>query len=864
MKQLFIISLLFGISSHYFAQQVLDTVFYSIYGNSQLLAIQQKQWYPPTKAFISTAKSNEELKNLPIYILRNSSGDVVKTFNDFKSIDKANFTNRNLHKEEPVVHRLKTKNTATSIGNDDSGYNQLYPVYSCQFNDYQVCTSFKVGLIDTLGDIVFPIEFDHIQYVDSTFIVKKNNYYFLYDAFFRPINSVAYDSVSYSDFVHNQLIVKKDGLYGLLNRNGTFVLPINYKSVQKSRYMNGSYEFLSGKLYGFISWDGKKYMPPFTPSASTFVRDGYFIYKDENWNVIDSTGKLILKTPLQVFNIINKNRFVVGPNYHERALVDAKNVLISDKYYHDIWKVDNHVLMIGYDAGKIDASELIKSAKWQLVDMNFNKVNSTVFRSIQVLDEHFLRAYDLKNNLLVTNHFGEPVLDFAVSDVYKFADGVYKLIVDGKHLFIDLKNQAKRSRLYDNLQCVKENRIAVQKDGLWGFINFDFVEICPIKANRVSCFEDGIATIELEKQFYIMDSTGKLLSPEYFDFVENVRDGYCRVGRNGKYGLIYKSGVFTVPMEYEENNFLAKHKGHSYLSVRQKKEGGKYGIINERNELVYPFIFDKCVEISVHASIEQRRYDGFFAFATIEKRSTLEYYYLNFDDKKNQVKIQVNPSKGFKIVEETCEYEKGKTTKCFGVKNWMGQQIIPTIYFSVKPLDGHLFTVYGMDGGGMLDTNGKVVIPVKYKYLYELCSDCDFVQVGRHSGGWGLYRKDGKQLTDTIYGGFEKPVFNLIPFRSHPNYHFNENKEWVHDEQKLGFMDFEGNVVIAPGYDRYQIPNQKKEEILVNYGTKWLRINGNGELLEGEFAPSTKIATVKQQPKRKWWQFWKRKGPRWK
>jgi hypothetical protein len=69
------------------AQQVLDTVFHPIYGTIQLLEVKQKQLYPETKAFISTAKNAEELKNLPIYVVRNNLGEVTKTYNDFNNLE---------------------------------------------------------------------------------------------------------------------------------------------------------------------------------------------------------------------------------------------------------------------------------------------------------------------------------------------------------------------------------------------------------------------------------------------------------------------------------------------------------------------------------------------------------------------------------------------------------------------------------------------------------------------------------------------------------------------------------------------------------------------------------------------------------
>jgi hypothetical protein len=54
------------------AQQTLDTVFHPIYGTTQLLEVKQKQLYPESKAFISTAKNLEDLINENIFFSTNN------------------------------------------------------------------------------------------------------------------------------------------------------------------------------------------------------------------------------------------------------------------------------------------------------------------------------------------------------------------------------------------------------------------------------------------------------------------------------------------------------------------------------------------------------------------------------------------------------------------------------------------------------------------------------------------------------------------------------------------------------------------------------------------------------------------------
>jgi hypothetical protein len=77
-------------------------------------------------------------------------------------------------------------------------------------------------------------------------------------------------------------------------------------------------------------------------------------------------------------------------------------------------------------------------------------------------------------------------------------------------------------------------------------------------------------------------------------------------------------------------------------------------------------------------------------------------------------------------------------------------------------------------------------------------------------------------------------------------------------------MDLNGRIIIEPSYQRYQIPNPKKEEILLIDGSVVTKINERGQVLEGELLKPQKPTIVHSvHPKRKWWKFWGKKRSRW-
>jgi hypothetical protein len=142
-----------------------------------------------------------------------------------------------------------------------------------------------------------------------------------------------------------------------------------------------------------------------------------------------------------------------------------------------------------------------------------------------------------------------------------------------------------------------------------------------------------------------------------------------------------------------------------------------------------------------------------------------------------------------------------------------------------------------------MDTLGRTLIPPMYAYMYELGRDSTILQVGRHSGTWGLYARSGEMIADTIYGGFEEPINGLIPFYADMNFRVHEN-QWVHDEKKFGIMDGNGKVVVEPLYDKIYKDYPKKGLIRLAYGENYCVINQEGKLVEGTFATKEQMDTI--------------------
>src|SRR5574343_57019 len=813
-----------------------DTLYHPIYDGKQLVELKPPSTSASIKGFVQVDQSwNTGIHGK--YLIRDASGNVIAKYNDFdNSLDPKQLKSVSASQTNLKAHHLKTKNTSSYIGMDDSGFNIVYPVFTCLPNDNGQCLSMKFGLLDSLVTLVMPIEFDQISWVDSVFISRKQDNYSLYSDQFKLLLN-EYQLIEYINNQKDHILLKKNNLYGLIHRNGKFLLPMEFETIRNSKYLYGKYEFLKDGLWGFVDFSFTQFLDPFSPSPNLLQRDGYFEYRDDNniWTVLDSSGRILLRSSMEMYQVVNKNRFLVfrytRENGYERYLVDAFGKPVIDQSYYDIWRVNKTTLIAGYDAKIHDASNLKKSSKWVLLDQNGQAKSETVYKSILPIDEQFLSVWTFKEKQQVVDEFGNDVLGYSVEEIYKYSNHTYKIRVDGKQQFLDLHNPKFISKRYDQIQCVSENRFGVKKDGLYGFINgTTFEEIVPIKADLITCFKDGIASMKINNEWILIDSLGQIYTKDRYKNTKLLDNGFAQVEKDGKYGVIDDNGKYAVPIMYDEMKFIVHHENSYFIGV---KKNGKYGIIKMKNEVIYPFIFETCVELTDYTSISQNRQNGFYAFLSITNRQTLEYYYLNFDPKKNELKVQANPTKGFKIVTKSCS--NNSTGKCMGVENWTGQPIIPATFSQIKNLRYNTFEVYSNKGAGLIDTLGRTLIPPIYAYMYELGRDSTLLQVGRHSGTWGLYTRSGKMIADTIYGGFEEPINGLIPF--YADMHFRvENNQWVHDEKKIGFMDRNGRIIIEHYYDKIYKDSPKKGHIQLKYGTNYCTIDETGKLIEGKFA----------------------------
>lgn len=169
----------------------IDTLYFPFYHDKQLIIIDHLSKYHEMDYYYS-----QHMNSLPPYhytrvigneyFIRDLNGKILQSFNSNAQLDSLSkvfkpttFFNRKSHREN--TKNLFFKEEVSSIYY--TIYNQSIQVYNRQDTSFHL----KMGLIDTLGTVVLPTDFEYIEEVKNVFIIQNNQQFGLVD---RQLNTL--------------------------------------------------------------------------------------------------------------------------------------------------------------------------------------------------------------------------------------------------------------------------------------------------------------------------------------------------------------------------------------------------------------------------------------------------------------------------------------------------------------------------------------------------------------------------------------------------------------------------------------------------------------------------------------------------
>lgn len=502
-------------------------------------------------------------------------------------------------------------------------------------------------------------------------------------------------------------------------------------------------------LYFFLAFVASNYAQS-NNSEERFIR----VLKDKRYGLYNTKGKEIIPP---IYNIIfngkeddkeiklrlNREEYIFNKKTYKIQKNKITNLKFEELYdfYEDLARIK-----INDKYGFIGRSgKLVIPPVYSIVD-NFSKGLAMV-------------SFDKKNYGFIDNK-GKKVIPFEYNSGYKFLN---------------------------RLVCVSKNENE-NKNKKVGLIDRNGKEIIEFKYDGIANTLSGLFKVELGDKFGLIDEKGSMITPVKYDEIDFFNDSLAIVKEGDKYGLINKEGE-SVNVKYDNTNSFSNgnekvelgkesriidkavkkiepincREFQSYIGdLRQIKLNDKWGIVNDKEEQIADFKFDKIISSSffiVGVKDKDVVKPAQFLWGIINPygKEIIAPQYLGIGNLSEDL-IRVEFAKGgFETHNYGCLSNILQIPGKWGFINMEGKEVISPTYNYAKDFSEGLAAVKNnRRQWGFINKKNEEVIPFVYDRVQNFRNGFSMVQVNRK---WGLIDKTGKIIIPIDYDGIDDFVF---------------------------------------------------------------------------------------------------------
>ena len=436
----------------------------------------------------------------------------------------------------------------------------------------------------------------------------------------------------------------------------------------------------------------------------------------------------------------------------------------------------------------------------------------------------------------------EPLRLKNISEDLMYEKTTLKYKKDDKYGIINLDGKKITNAIYEEIDTLqyKEGELLVKKDGKYGIINinggtlvkpiYDSVEADKYYEEGNSYKNAGYIVSETTEEGYrygYVNTDGKeIMETKYNDLYRITEapnnDIYIICAENGKYGL-FKNGKQILSNEYqtltynESNNTITALKGKKYGVFSM--DGNEivpieYTQINITGNYIYATGTDGNVKIFDSNGNEQQDMNQNLAILNIQNTD----YEINIQTENNQTRYSIYQN-GNKITNNDYIYIEylgenyfiaSNTDGKLGIINDKEENQTDFVYNSIQKIDDtNMIQAYN---------NTTKITEIYSKDIKKIC-ELENATVETEKGYIKLY--NDQQTKYITLDGIEKQ--NTEIFANNKIFASSSNNKW-------GFVDKEGNVVIGYDYDKVTEVNEFGFAGIQKDG-KWGVINGDGQII---------------------------------
>ncbi len=617
----------------------------------------------------------------------------------------------------------------------------------------------------------------------------------------KPITPAVYDTLyqaSATRYIGRRYMSSKQQMmWGVIDEAGKKVLPFKYRKLtMKYEWFIAGYQDKNKVNYGIYSLDGEELIKPDYNSIFILSKSYIAAAKGEQIFVFNKIGVKTLQVEADSLRAVNSSY----AKFYKRGKVgllkyNGGQVLASE--YQDIKITEDEILVrnypkwnfiTGYDTLNFN-EEIVTEWQNNFIVTNNNKswlmssdgqVISSIYDSFKKVNKSF-SIVNKDGKWGVVNNFGHEIVSLNYSEIVSDEEVIYarNLASKMKWLLFDHYGYQKSKLEYDSANFISEGRIAVKRNGKWGFLDRFGIEVISPVFDKVGQFRKGLSIVTFYGEDGIINREGKwIVLPEKIKICNQgnstllaITQGQYQVRSfNGE--LIYFSrnkmkmtGFGFVEYDSTNAEIIRKISWHGTIIqhslVNESTMAGGAGLLVFKANNKFGFKDQKGRIIIANRYDDVKPFNQKLAAIKINNK----WGFIDLDEK-----LIIQPR-----YDSVNHFDRGfcitSKNTLLGVVNLTGEEILKNQYQQIILLSNGRFRVLKNNYWGVLDGNGAVVIHEKYNTLLPVKENYYIVE---RNGKYGTIDLAGVNKIPLLYDfiGYNEQTETLTTKLSY-------KKEWA-------------------------------------------------------------------------------------
>lgn len=449
------------------------------------------------------------------------------------------------------------------------------------------------------------------------------------------------------DFENNYAVFRTfKGKMGLIDTTGNVVIKPTYEYIHNKEELKNLYEVgntINKKFQrGYIDLKGNIRIPLQYDDVYFLSKNLIRVSKNNKTGVIDTLNKLIL--PIKFDYIRDYADVIYTQSNNLLDLFDFSGKQITNFKAKDIdYFTDNRTIVTLQNNNSFIIDNYGKIVLDPIKNHRFEKV---------IDSDSYIILNTISNKKGLINSKGDYTIACKYDDIRDHKS--FFIIKDKSRFGLVTKNDSiLKPVIYDGIYPVNykedhhfQNQLLAKKENLEGIINpFSENEIIPIRYKDVDDFSDYYIVTTLENKNGLFSENGDRIINEDYEFYNVSPDKIFATKNNKKYLLTITGKTYfeiEIPVdEFTKNGPFSN--GFAKSNFQIFKNGNKYGVISNKNEIVVACEYDAIKNIYSTSEFIVKK-DNKYGVVKAKNEIKLEIKYDSYQIIKEYIRFEIkNP-----------------------------------------------------------------------------------------------------------------------------------------------------------------------------------------------------------------------------